>query len=154
MFSDTNFLRFLEFLKTLKLCFQRDWKSFFVWIWVIQTLVCNLCLISIIQLCKCSFFGFLFVFKILYCVATTEDVSMGEMVKFVSRTFNIPNLGLPGKLKVPFKYWCVNSNRICKCKPTVSTCALSLTFRVHYSNKQTMKEALRDAAGMFEGSDK
>ena len=33
---------------------------------------------------KCSLFGFLFVFKNIYRVATTEDVSMGEIVKFVS----------------------------------------------------------------------
>ena len=82
------------------------------------------CLISIFQLYKCSLFGFLVVFKDLHCVATTEDVSMG--------TSSIPNLGLPGKLKVLLKYWCRNSNQICKCKPTVSTCALSLTLPVHY----------------------
>ena len=49
---------------------------------------------------KCSLFGSLFVFKNLYCVATTEDVSMGEIVKFVSGSSSISNLGLFGKLKV------------------------------------------------------
>ena len=63
----------------------------------------------------------------------TEAVSMGEIVKFVSGTLSIPNLGLTTKLKVLFKYWCINSNRICKCKPTVSAFALSLTMSVRYS---------------------
>ena len=137
MFSDTNFLRFLEFV--------------FAWISVIQTIFVCTCLISIFQLCKCSLFRFLFVFKNLYCVATTEDVSMGGIVKFVYGTSQHTKSGTTWKME--YKQY-VNSNQICKCKPTVSTCALSLTLRVHYSDKQTMKEALRDAAGMSQGFDK
>ena len=113
---DTNFLRFLEFLKTLKLCFQSDWGSFFAWIWS------SCCVYLITNYVKCSLFGFLFVFN--YCVATTEDVPKGEIVKFVSRSSSIANLALFGKLKVQFKYWWLNSNRICKCKPTISTRAV------------------------------
>ena len=75
-------------------------------------------------------------------------------MKFVSGTSSIPNLGLSGKLKVQFKYWCLLSNRICKCKPTISVCALSLILPVHYSNKEAMKEARRHAAGMSQGFDK
>ena len=103
---DTNFLRVLEFLKTLKLCFERDWESFF-------------CINLILMYVKCSLFDFLFAFKNLYCVATTEDVSMGETVKFVSGSSSIANLGLFWKLKIQCKYWWLNSNRICKCKPTI-----------------------------------
>ena len=112
---DTNFLRFLEFLKTLKLCFQSDWECF-VWIWS------SCCVYLITNYVKCSLFGCLFVFN--YCVATTEDVPMGEIVKFVSRSSSIANLGLFGRLKVQFKYWWLNSNRIYKCKPTTSTRAV------------------------------
>ena len=112
---DTNFLRFLEFLKTLKLCFQSDWESF-VWIWS------SCCVYLITNYVKCSLFGCLFVFN--YCVATTEDVPMGEIVNFVSGSSSIANLGLFGRLKVQFKYWWLNSNRICKCKPTISTRAV------------------------------
>ena len=72
-------------------------------------------------------------------------------MKFVSGTSSIPPLGLPGKLKVLFKHWYTNINRSCKCKPTVSTCALSLTLAVHYNNKQGMKEALTEAAWMSQG---
>ena len=75
-------------------------------------------------------------------------------MKFVPGTSSIPPLGLPGKLKVLFKHWCTNSNQSCKCKPTVSTCALSLTLPVHYNNKQAMKEALTEAALMSQGFDK
>ena len=90
---DTNFLRFLEFLKTLKLCFQRDWESFF-------------CMNLILMLR---------VFTNLYCVATAEVVSGPS---------SIANLGLFRKLKVQFRYWWLNSNWICKCKPTISTRAV------------------------------
>ena len=62
----------------------------------------------------------LLVFKNRYCVATTEDVSMGKIVKFMSGSSSIANLGLFGKLKVQFKYWWLNSKRICKWKPTIS----------------------------------
>ena len=67
----------------------------------------------------------LFVFKNLYCVVTTEDVSMGEIVRFVSRSSSIANLGLFGKLKVQFKYQWLKSNWIWECKPTISTRAVS-----------------------------
>ena len=77
---------------------------------------------------------------------------MGEIVTFVSGTFSKPNLGLPGYMKDLFKYWCVNSNRVYKWKPIVSTSTRSLTLPVHYSNKQTMKEAIRDTAGISQGS--
>ena len=42
-------------------------------------------------------------------------------MKVLSRTSSVPPLGLRGKLKVLFKHWRKNSNRICKCKPRVST---------------------------------
>ena len=113
---DTNFLRFLEFLKTLKLCFQSDWESFFAWIWS----PCWVYLIT--NYVKCSLFGFVFVFN--YCVTTTEDVPMGEIVKFVSASSSMANLGLFGELIVQFKYWWLNSNRIRKCKPALSTRAV------------------------------
>ena len=86
MFSDTNFLRFLEFV--------------FAWISVIQTIFVCTCLISIFQLCKCSLFRFLFVFKNLYCVATTEDVSMGGVVKFVYGTSQHTKSGTTWKMEV------------------------------------------------------
>ena len=75
-------------------------------------------------------------------------------MKFVPGTSSIPPLGLPGKLEVLFKHWCINSNGSCKCKRTVSTFALSLTSPVHYNNKQAMKEVLTEAARMSQGFDK
>ena len=42
-------------------------------------------------------------------------------MKVLSGTSSVPPLGLRGKLKVLFKHWRKNSNRICKCKPRVST---------------------------------
>ena len=120
VFSGAKFLRFLEFLKLWNFFLhsrsQRDWKSFFAWISVILTLI-----VCIKQHRKRCLFRFLFVSKNLYCVATEEDVSIGEFMKFVSGPSSIPNLGLPEKLKVLFKHWCSNRKRICKCKPTVST---------------------------------
>ena len=95
----------------------------------------------------------LFGFKNLYCVVTTEDVSMGEIVRFVSRSSSIANLGLFGKLKVQFKYWWVAATKSANASLQYQP-VLFLTLPVHYSNKQAMKEALRDAAGMSQGFDK
>ena len=75
-------------------------------------------------------------------------------MKFVSGTSSIPPLGLLRKLKVLFKHWCTNRNQSCKFKPTVSTCALTLTLPVHYNNNQAMKEALTGAAVMSQRFDK
>ena len=82
--------------------FSLGLRVFFAWIWssCCVYLMFNLLITNYV---KCSLFGFLFVFKNLYCVATT-DVSMGEIVKFVFGSSSIANLGLFGKLKVQFKY--------------------------------------------------
>ena len=97
----------------LKLCFEPDWESFF-------------CINLILMYVKCSLFDFLFAFKNLYCVATAEDVSIGETVKFVSGSSSIANLGLFWKLKIQCKYGWLNSNRICKCKPTIDCSEIPL----------------------------
>ena len=127
-------------------CCLRNWSiNFIVWLYV-QFLFSKF--VTAVYL-----FDFLFVKKS-FCVARTEDASIGEIMKFVSGTSSIPPLGLPGKSKVLFKHWCTSSNWSCKCKPTLSTCALSLTLPVHYNNKQPMKEALTEAARMSQRFDK
>ena len=107
--------------------FFEFWSFWRLWSFVFRATE-FFCMNLILMLCvfnyyvKCSLLGFLLVFN--YCVATTEDVPMGEIVKFVSGSSSIANLGLFRKLKAQFKYWWLNSNRICKCKPAISTHAV------------------------------
>ena len=74
-------------------------KFFFAWSSATQTLVvCIYCLISISQLCKMRFAWLsICIYK---SSLWSHDRKWGKIVKFVSRTSNMPNLGLPGKSKV------------------------------------------------------
>ena len=101
-------------------------------------------------------FLFLFSFSFLFLFLFLSIYFFFFYLFIFVRAQNIqePNLGQSVKLNVQFKYWWLNSNRISKCNPTVSTCALPLILPVHYSNKQVMKEELRDAAGMSKGFNK
>ena len=74
-------------------------------------------------------------------------------MKFISGTSSIPPLGLPSKLTINFKHWCRALPKECKCKPTVSTCALSLTLPVHNQTMEVMKRSLCDAVKMSQGFD-
>ena len=126
--------------RKLKSKWKQKWKFIFIFIFVF-CFHFHFCFCFHFHFCFCFCFYFVFCFFYLFIFVRVQNIQQ-------------PNLGQSVKLNVQFKYWWLNSNRISKCNPTVSTCALPLILPVHYSNKQVMKEELRDAAGMSKGFNK
>lgn len=84
-------------------------------------------------------FSYLFVFNL------DQDV-LTKLFKFITGATTVPPLGLPKGITVKFKHGCPAE---CKCRPTISTCDISITFPVHYSGPEEFKKYLEFA--MVEG---
>ena len=62
----------------------------------------------------------------------------------------MPPLGIPKKISVSFVHECPTG---CRCKLTVSTCALKLSLPSHYQTKEDMKKAISDFIKLSSGFD-
>lgn len=71
-----------------------------------------------------------------------DSVTLSDLFKFVNGTASIPPLGLTNGITVKFKHHC---DAGCRCRPTASTCDISITFPVHYENYQDFKDSLSSA---------
>ena len=69
-------------------------------------------------------------------------LTVGDIFKFITGSKSLPPLGLPNKLTVLFKHDCVKD---CRCRPTASTCALSMTIPVHIKTDEEMLEMILSA---------
>ena len=69
-------------------------------------------------------------------------LTVGDIFKFITGSKSLPPLGLPNKLTVLFKHDCVKD---CRCRPTASTCALSMTISVHIKTDEEMLEMILSA---------
>ena len=78
------------------------------------------------------------------------SISLKNIMKFLTGSFSIPILGLPSQLRVEFVHGCPQS---CRCKPSVSTCDLTLKIAVHYSTVDCMVEVLKEALTLCRGFD-
>ena len=74
-------------------------------------------------------------------------------MKFLAGSSTVPPSGLANKLAVIFKHWCTNLPRTCLCKPSVSTCSLTLTVPVHCPTMLSMKKALEDTVKLSQRFD-
>ncbi len=54
----------------------------------------------------------------------------------------MPPLGYPKKFSAQFVHGCLEN---CQCRPTVSTCDLSINLPVHINNEKVMKDILYSA---------
>eukprot|EP00794_Sanderia_malayensis_P012422 gene12422-13707_t len=76
------------------------------------------------------------------------DITIGDLAQFITGSATMPPLGLPYAIKVGFKHGCPVG---CKCRPTASTCTLTLYIPCHASTWEAMKElftsALQDCSG-------
>ena len=76
-------------------------------------------------------------------VETNGLNTLSELHKFITGCERIPPLGLPKRIAVKFKHGCMEK---CKCRPTASTCDLSITLPVHYhDNYNQFKESIDSA---------
>ena len=80
------------------------------------------------------------------------DIHLHDILQFITGTPSIPCLGFQNKLEVNFVHDCEKlRDKECNCKPTVSTCALSLNLTIHIKSipemTQSMTEAVRWSYG-------
>ena len=81
------------------------------------------------------------------------EIKLSDIMKFLTGSRTVPASGLVNKLTVIFKHWCTNLPKTCLCKPSVSTCSLTLTLPVHYPAMLSMRKALEDAVKLSQGFD-
>jgi hypothetical protein len=67
------------------------------------------------------------VFYLFYAVAN-QETCLPKLLQFITGSKAVPPLGLPKGITVKFKHGCPAT---CKCRPTSSTCDLSITCPVH-----------------------
>jgi hypothetical protein len=67
---------------------------------------------------------------------------MDEFVKWMTGSKTIPPLGFPKKYSVQFVHDCEEG---CRCRPTVSTCDITLKIPVHLSTEEDMRDILKSA---------
>ena len=73
---------------------------------------------------------------------------MKDFIKWMTGSKTIPPLGFPKKFSVQFVHGCAEA---CRCRPTVSTCDITLKIPVHLTTEEDMREifisAIKDCVG-------
>ncbi|CAB3987907.1 G2 M phase-specific E3 ubiquitin- ligase-like [Paramuricea clavata] len=82
----------------------------------------------------CDFVEFLF-----HAGPSEVDLSLSDLLKFVTGSFSIPPLGLGDQIEICFVHGC---DKGCRCRPTASTCLLKLCLPVHLNSFDCMKDLL------------
>ena len=70
------------------------------------------------------------------------DMSLPDLLKFITGSFTIPPLGFGDPIEICFIHGCSDG---CKCRPTASTCLLKLWLPVHIKSFDLMKEFMVSA---------
>ena len=91
-------------------------------------------------------------FENIYFILTGEDYGFkfDDFMKFLTGMDSVPPLGLPGSIVVQFVHGCSSG---CACKPSVSTCAMSISVPVHYNTRSSILQALVDGITLSYGFD-
>ena len=81
-----------------------------------------------------------------------SDINLQDILQFITGTPSIPCLGFQQKLRVNFVHDCQKlRDKEYNCKPTASTCDLSLNLPIHITSipemRQSMTEAVRWSYG-------
>ena len=69
-------------------------------------------------------------------------------MKFLTGSETIPSHLFPERISINFKHGCETN---CKCYPTVSTCAVSISIPVHINNDEEMKRTFVEALSLDMG---
>ena len=75
-----------------------------------------------------------------------HNLQLKHLFRFITGTYTLPPLGFPEQLKVKFVHGCLEN---CKCRPTASTCELSIHLPVHANTPGGIRELMISA--MLEG---
>lgn len=75
-------------------------------------------------------------------------ITVQEIMKWISGTKTAPLLGFQERLSIGFVHGCPDN---CRCRPTASTCDLSMKLPVHINSLSEMMEmmtsAIKDCVG-------
>lgn len=75
-------------------------------------------------------------------------ITIQEIMKWISGTKTAPLLGFQERLSIGFVHGCPDN---CRCRPTASTCDLSMKLPVHINSLSEMMEmmtsAIKDCVG-------
>ena len=89
-------------------------------------------------------------FLIIHLGNNEVEISLPDLLKFVTGAFTIPPLGLGDPIEIIFLHGCKEG---CRCRPTVPTCLLQLSLPVHINTFDLMKEilvsAVKDGRGFW-----
>ena len=100
--------------------------------------------------CSCANYSFHF-FSVHARISEAPDMKLKHVLKFMTGSDQIPPLGFPSLIKIHFLQGC-NPGR--KCRPTSSTCFLTLSLPVHTCNSDELGEllisAVNDCCGFVE----
>lgn len=83
-----------------------------------------------------------------YYLSESSKVKPTDVLQFISGSCSLPALGFEKKITITFKHGCPP---LCKCKPTVSTCDLTLHVPTHLSSNEEMQKEMEDAILMNYG---
>ena len=74
--------------------------------------------------------------------ASENTFALKDVLKFIIGSEEYPPVGLPKKMSVQFKHGCPDE---CRCRPTASTCSLTITLPVHANSFVMMTELMTSA---------
>lgn len=80
-------------------------------------------------------------FKLISGTSTT-NFQLRDFIKWLTGSYNIPPLGFPKRFSVKFVHGCPPG---CACRPTASTCDITIKLPVHINNENTMNEMIASA---------
>ena len=65
-----------------------------------------------------------------------------DLVKWMTGSSQIPPLGFPKKVMVEFVHSCLQG---CCCRPTTSTCDITIKLPIHIDNEKAMEDMIASA---------
>lgn len=80
--------------------------------------------------------------KLYFLTSGIEGVTLMDLVKWMTGSSQIPPLGFPKKFTVEFVHGCLQG---CCCRPTASTCDITIKLPVHIDNEKTMEDMIASA---------
>jgi hypothetical protein len=104
----------------------------------------------VIRSIYCSLFQSEYILNYHFSFTESNGNPLSVLHKFIIGSEHIPPLGLPKQITAKFKHGCQER---CRCRPTASTCDLSITLPVHYHNdynlfKESIDSALIEGIGL------